>query len=208
MGQKQASPTRLTRDEWLARALDILALEGGAKLRVDAICDALGVTKGSFYWHFKDRDDFVRSVVQFWSTRFTDPVLARIAEMGGAANARLKSLMRFVSEGGFARYDVCVRAWAMQDPELVAAIVKDVDERRLAFVGSLFTDMGFKGQEAEMRARACVAYLSYEASVLAKSNDKDRSKLLEKFFDVITEPSASRSRNAAAKTSACARMSL
>jgi AcrR family transcriptional regulator len=145
MGQKQASPTRLTRDEWLARALDILALEGGAKLRVDAICDALGVTKGSFYWHFKDRDDFVRSVVQFWSTRFTDPVLARIAEMGGAANARLKSLMRFVSEGGFARYDVCVRAWAMQDPDLVAAIVKDVDERRLAFCRVSIRRYGLQG---------------------------------------------------------------
>jgi len=194
MATKTAPPKRLTRDEWLARALDILALEGGAKLRVDAICEALRVTKGSFYWHFKDRDDFVRSIVQFWSAQFTDPVVARIAEMGGAADERLKSLMRFVSEGGFARYDVSVRAWAQQDPELVAAIVKEVDERRLAFVGSLFTDMGFKGRAAEMRALACVAYLSYEASVLAKSADDCRSKMLEQFLNVMTQPMALRSR--------------
>lgn len=188
MASKKTPPKRLTRDEWLARALDILALEGGAKLRVDAICEALSVTKGSFYWHFKDRDDFVRSVVQFWSTRFTDPVVEGITEIGGTAKARLKSLMRFVSEGGFARYDVSVRAWAQQDPDLVAAIVKDVDERRLAFVGSLFTEMGLRGRAAEMRARACVAYLSYEASVLAKSADKDRSKMLDQFIDMITHP--------------------
>jgi AcrR family transcriptional regulator len=192
MAAKKTPPKRLTRHEWLARALDILALEGGAKLRVDAICDALRVTKGSFYWHFKDRDDFVRSVVQFWSAQFTDPVLERINEMGGAAKTRLKSLMRFVSEGGFARYDVSVRAWAQQDPDLVAAIVKDVDKRRLAFVGALFADMGFKVRDAEMRARACVAYLSYEASVLAKTTDKDRLKMLDQFFDVITQTSASR----------------
>jgi AcrR family transcriptional regulator len=188
MAVKEPPPRRLSREDWLAQALDVLALKGGAKLRVDAICEALSVTKGSFYWHFKDRDDFVRSVVQFWSTRFTDPVVERINEMGGAAKARLKSLMRFVSDGGFARYDVSVRAWAQQDPELVAAIVKDVDERRLAFVGSLFTAMGFKGRAAEMRARACVAYLSYEASALAKVADKDRSKMLDQFLEVITHP--------------------
>jgi hypothetical protein len=125
--------------------------------------------------------------VQFWSAQFTDPVLEHINEIGGAAKTRLRSLMRFVSEGGLARYDVSVRAWAQQDPDLVAGIVKDVDVRRLAFVGSLFTDMGFKGRDAEMRARACIAYLSFEASVLAKSNDKDRSKMLEQFFEVITQ---------------------
>jgi AcrR family transcriptional regulator len=183
---EKTRPSRLNRDEWLARALDTLTLEGGAKLRVEAICHELGVTKGSFYWHFKDRDDFVRSVVLFWSARFTDPIVARISEMGGAAKVRLKSLMRMVSEGGFARYDVSIRAWVQQDPELVAAIVKDVDERRLAFVGSLFADMGFKGRDADMRARACIAYISYEEFVLAKSNDKDRSGMLDKFLEVIT----------------------
>lgn len=198
MAAKKPPPKRLSREEWLARALDILALEGGAKLRVDAICDALNVTKGSFYWHFNDRDDFVRSVVEFWSARFTDPVLERINAMGGAARSRLRSLMWFVSEGGFARYDVSIRAWALQDPDLVAAIVKDVDERRLAFVGALFADMGFRGRDAEMRARACVAYLSYEASGLAKTTDKRRSTMLEQFLAVITQAAASRSRNAAA----------
>lgn len=188
MAAKKPPPKRLNREEWLAQALDILALEGGAKLRVDAICDALRVTKGSFYWHFKDRDDFVRSVVQFWSTRFTDPVIARINELGGTANARLNSLLRFVSEGEFARYDVSIRAWALQDPDLVAAIVKDVDERRLAFVGSLFTEMGFKGRDAEMRARACIAYLSYEASVLVKVTKKNRAKMLDQFLEVVMRP--------------------
>ena len=142
---------------WVACALDALAQGGIDAVRVEPLAKALAVTKGSFYWHFNDRDDFVRSVVEFWSARFTDPVLERINAVGGAPRSRLRSLMRFVSEGGFARYDVSIRAWALQDPDLVAAIVKDVDERRLAFVGALFADMGFRGRDAEMRARACVA---------------------------------------------------
>ena len=188
MTKRKHPPTRLSRDEWLARALDILALEGGAKLRIDTICSALGVTKGSFYWHFKDRDDFVRSVVQFWSDRFTDPVVERITSLGGSPQERTKALMHAVSEGRFARYDVSIRAWAAQDPDLVAAIVKAVDKRRLAFAGSLFTEMGLDGPVAEMRARALVAYLSFEESVLAKSKKKDRSEMLDGFFDLITQP--------------------
>lgn len=188
MSKRSASNGRLSRDEWLAQALDILAREGQAKLRIEMICAALGVTKGSFYWHFKDRDDFLQSVVQFWSDRFTDPVMQRVTDMGGTARERIETLLRVVSEGRFARYDVSIRAWAAQDPDLLSAIVEEVDKRRLAFVGSLFTEMGFEDPEAEMRARAVVAYVCYEESVLAKSRKKDRSEMLNRFFDLITQP--------------------
>ena len=188
MAPKNGLSARLSRDQWLARALDVLAMEGHAKLRLETICSELGVTRGSFYWHFKDRDDFVRSVVLYWSGQFTDPVIDHIRQLGDDAQERLRSLMHFVSEGGYARYDVCVRAWAAQDPGLVAKIVEDVDRRRLTFVRSLFTGMGFEGRESEFRARACIAYLMFEASVLVKSADQDRSKMLNRFFDVIVQP--------------------
>lgn len=185
--KKPGTNGRLSRDEWLAQALDILAREGQAKLRIDTICAALGVTKGSFYWHFKDRDDFLQSVVQFWSDRFTDPVMERVTSIGGTARQRLENLMQVVSEGRFARYDVSIRAWAAQDPDLLSAIVKEVDKRRLAFVASLFTELGFEGPEAEMRARALVAYVSYEESLLAKNNKRTRFELLNRFGRLITQ---------------------
>ena len=188
MVKKSGANGRLTRDEWLAQALDILAHEGQAKLRIELICAALGVTKGSFYWHFKDRDDFLHSVVQFWSDHFTDPVVEQVTSMGGSARERIRHLLRVVSEGRFARYDVSIRAWAAQDPDLLAAIVKEVDKRRLAFVASLFTEAGFEEPEADMRARNLVAYVSFEESVLAKSSKKARSELLNRFGDLITQP--------------------
>jgi hypothetical protein len=106
----------------------------------------------------------------------------------GAAKDRLKALMHTVSKGGYARYEVSIRAWAGQDPELIAAMVKAVDKRRLAFTRSLFEEMAFDEENAEMRAGACVAYLSYEAAVLAQSAKKDRPKVLDTFFDLITQP--------------------
>ena len=99
MSKRSGSNGRLSRDEWLAQALDILAREGQAKLRIDTICAALGVTKGSFYWHFKDRDDFLHKVVEFWSDHFTDPVVERVTSKGGTARERIKNLMQVVPEG-------------------------------------------------------------------------------------------------------------
>ncbi len=185
MAPRNGVTTRLSRDEWLARALGILATEGQAKLRVEAICAALGVTKGSFYWHFKDRDDFVCGLTRYWSDQFTDPVIAQVAQSANDAGERLKVLLYAVSDGGFARYDVSIRAWAAQDPDLVAAMVRHVDERRLAFVGSIFAELGFEGDEIGMRARACIAYLSFESSFLVKSTDDDRHNMLDAFFDMI-----------------------
>ncbi len=52
--------TRFSRVDWLARAMDVLSREGGARLRINDLCQELGVTKGSFYAHFEDRADFVR----------------------------------------------------------------------------------------------------------------------------------------------------
>ncbi|QLH39126.1 MAG: TetR/AcrR family transcriptional regulator [Defluviicoccus sp.] len=186
MSPRNGTATRLSRDQWLAQALDILATEGQAKLRIEAICKALGVTKGSFYWHFKDRDDFVRSLVLFWSEQFTDPVMSRVSQSADDAGERLRSLLRVVSEGGYARYEVSIRAWAAQDPHLVAVIVRDVDARRLAFVASLFTELGFAGPQADMRARASIAFLSFEAAILVKSPDEDRSVMRDLFFEMIT----------------------
>ena len=135
---------RLSREEWLSQALEILAREGNAKLRVDAICKALGVTKGSFYWHFRDRRDFLRSLIEYWSTAFTTVGIDAIQGLQGDARERLFGLMKLLHDAGYPRHDVSVRALAAQEPEL-AEIVRNVDRQRLAYVRSLFAEMGFSG---------------------------------------------------------------
>lgn len=68
---------RLTREEWLAKALEVLARKGVAGMRIDALSKALGVTKGSFYWHFKNRDDFTKNLLDYWMSAFTTNVRHR-----------------------------------------------------------------------------------------------------------------------------------
>ncbi len=184
-GKPNGDSQRLTREQWLAQALDVLTFEGNAKLRVDRIAAALGVTKGSFYWHFRDRDDFVRSLVEYWSVQLTETVFDYVQAQEGDARNRLYTLMTQVSNGQYARYDVSVRAWAAQEPAVVSGIVEEVDRRRLAFATSLFAELGFEGPECEMRARTLIAYLSFESSFLVKANDTMRAEMLNRFFAMI-----------------------
>ena len=80
------SATRLTKDEWLAQALDTLSKRGKSRLTIDSLVAKLGVTKGSFYWHFENRADFIQQLMEYWGKRYTDDVvekkLAAMAVLG------------------------------------------------------------------------------------------------------------------------------
>jgi AcrR family transcriptional regulator len=151
-------PARLSNEEWLARALEVLGKKGAGELTVESLARQLGVTKGSFYWHFRDRADFFRQLIEYWDERFTQTVIAEISELGGPAEERLLELMRLVLSKRLDRFEMPVRAWAQLNPAL-APLVRKVDRHRITFVRSLFLEMGFDEDEAEMRTRVFLTYM-------------------------------------------------
>jgi AcrR family transcriptional regulator len=185
--KRQDRSSRLSREAWLAQALDVLARNGNAKLRVETIAAALGVTTGSFYWHFKDRDEFLESLVRYWGTMSTDPVIEHVSNLHGDARQRLTALTDLVMREDYAQFDVSVRAWAAQEPAIQPLVI-EVDRRRLAFVRSLFAELGFEGSELEMRTRACIGYISLDPAIRDASDDSRRFEMLERFQALITRP--------------------
>jgi AcrR family transcriptional regulator len=184
---KNKSSKRLSREEWLSHALQILSREGKAKLKIESLTKDLGVTKGSFYWHFKDRADFVRSLADYWARFYTTQVIDWIDQVQGDASDRLFKLIEYLFRKDIGRYEVAMRAWAAQEPE-VARIVKEKDEQRLTFVRSLFAEMGFKGQELEMRTRTFVVFHSLELGSFARGTREEREKLLKLRHRFFTTP--------------------
>jgi AcrR family transcriptional regulator len=176
---------RLSREDWLARALDALVQHGERVLTVDALARELGVSRGSFYWHFKDRTDFIRQLVEYWFTAYTQIVPERLATVEGTAEERLMTLMEKIVSAGLARYDVAVRAWAKHDA-IAARLVKKADQFRMDYVRSLFADMGFKGEELEMRTRAFVVYLSMESGLFIAQSKQSRIKQLKRLHTFFT----------------------
>lgn len=185
---RKGRSTRLSREAWLAQALEVLAQQGNAKLRVETVAAALGVTTGSFYWHFKDRDAFLESLVRYWGTAYTDEVIEQMTGVEGDAKHRFRMLLETVVRGNYAGYDVSVRAWAAQEPKILD-LVAEVDQRRLAFMGSLLAEIGFEGEELEMRTRTALGYLVFDALIaVARNDDSERFRMLERFEALITRP--------------------
>jgi AcrR family transcriptional regulator len=169
---------RLTQDQWLAKALEVIASgEAGATIGVRELAQRLGVSTGSFYWHFRGREDFLSSLVDYWGRHFTANVAKHLTELGGPAADRLLALMDILLEKEAARYDLAIRAWAVRDP-IVARRVRIVDRQRLRVVRSLFEELGFSGTELEVRTSTFVIYHSMELSFQTRASKRERRREL------------------------------
>ena len=153
--------TALDRDAWIKGAIAILAEHGPERLRVEVLAKRLGVTKGSFYWHFKDRRDLQDAVLEFWKEgRIQDIRKQTQAEPGGEAAALLHTIEVYSSarnRKGIA-IEAAMRDWARRDPKAVA-VVEAVDAERLACACRLFLACGLGEQEAEARSLLLYAYV-------------------------------------------------
>jgi AcrR family transcriptional regulator len=144
----------LDREAWVQLATELLADEGLAGLRVEVLAKRLGVTKGSFYWHFKDRQTLLDAVLHSWRDgRIRDS--ARQAEADSAhATEQIRRVMDQYSirpNRKGVRIELAIRDWARRD-EQAAAVVEDVDRARLDHATALFRTAGFTPEEARMRA--------------------------------------------------------
>jgi AcrR family transcriptional regulator len=160
MSKKTRPKPRLTRQDWIDAAIQQLAEAGIGAVSVEQLAGRLGITRGSFYHHFADREDLLRAMLKCWAQRWSYSIREQIAALGLDPGTTLLALMRAIRSQGASDYDAPFRAWALHDP-LARAAVEQVDEARLAFIRSQFEGLGFTGLELENRARL---YLYYEVA--------------------------------------------
>jgi AcrR family transcriptional regulator len=141
---------RLSPAEWVNAGLKALAKSGFTALKADTLAKALGVSRGSFYWHFADVDAFHHAVLDAWEKLATNNIIATVEAKGGDATSRLHALAAivFAQEGALERQ---VRAWAAHSPA-AAAVQNSVDRTRRGYVEQLFRSAGFAEAEAALRA--------------------------------------------------------
>lgn len=154
---------RLSREDWLDFGLKVLRDEGPKSLKADPLCKRLGVTRGSFYWHFDSAGAFLLAVVERWETRATDHVIAAVERLKGDAAAQLRYLLRRVGELDIQLYEA-INSLREQHPEL-ASVLRRVHDRRLQFVSKLYEALGFDAPEARLRAQLTYAWAMGELLV-------------------------------------------
>jgi len=170
--------------QWLTAGLDALRKGGVAAVRVERLAGEVGVTKGSFYHHFRDRRALLDALLEYWSREMTDAEFERIASVRGGLEARLLALAEDVLEKGMGRYDPAIRAWARSDRK-VATAVAQVDKRRVRALTGFFEDAGFAAAAARTRARLFYTFLLGEPQVRSPAREHGE---LARMVKILAEP--------------------
>src|SRR4029077_13970368 len=124
----------------------------------------------SFYHHFRDRGALLDALLDFWSREMTDAEFERIRTLRGGLALRLTALAEDVLEKGVGRYDPAIRAWARHDRK-VAAVVAQVDRRRIKALAGFLEEGGFSAAEAHNPARLFYTFLLGEPQVRAPGRE-------------------------------------
>ena len=156
MAKGRANAGRLSADDWIQAGYAILADDGLEALKLDRLCTRLGVTKGSFYWHFADMAAYRSALVHAWA-QLHDRDRRHFADLGHLTpRARLSQMMASLLGERQWTLERAMREWARTDPG-VAESVRAADHRVLDAVRRAFADAGFDADEADMRANAVFA---------------------------------------------------
>lgn len=144
----------LGKEAWILAALGVLAQEGVAQVRVEPLAKKLGVTKGSFYWHFTNREDLLDALLDHWQRLATADIIAHVEAAAIAPAARLERLVLLVSRSREApNVESAIRAWGVSDAKAQRRL-SAIDEQRERYVRDLLVAHGLSLEVAARRARA------------------------------------------------------
>jgi AcrR family transcriptional regulator len=178
----------LTPDTWIEAATEVLVDQGIDHVRVDLLAQRLGVTRGSFYWHFKDREDLLRRVLQAWRETATENLTARLESAHEDPLEQLRDVLSLPFRGRAAaraaRIELAIRAWARRD-QMARFAVDEADSSRIGYIAQLFSALGFPVLEARSRAFLLYGYIVSESQMPtlgSKAQKDERRRFAERLF--------------------------
>jgi len=182
----KTAPQHLNREDWVAAARKVLVKSGIDDVKVDQLARQIRVTRGSFYWHFKSRQELLDALLQDWEAR-NHTELAEIRERWSQSTPDLSEVVAiWLSEDpGFPAFDMAIRIWARKSSN-VSQAVRRVDNAWIALLTDLFRYSGFGKTESMVRAR--IAYfhqVGYYALAIPESIE-DRLALAPFYYQTLT----------------------
>lgn len=181
----------LTPDDWVAAATEVLIDHGIDHVRVDVLAGELKVTRGSFYWHFRDREDLLRRVLQAWRDESTVQLTMRLEVARSDPRELLADVITLPFRGRAAvraaRIELAIRAWARRDPMAQAAL-DESDAARIGYHTSLFRALGFEADEAAQRAFLLYGYEVAESLMPRQGGAEARVARQRLMLQLVQQP--------------------
>ncbi len=181
--------TRTPRTSWIDGGLRALAAGGPDAVRIEPLAEALGVTKGGFYWHFDDRRALLEEMLDAWERAMIDEAIERVEGEGGDARTKLRRLFALasgvrissretsVSTRALLKIDLAIRDWARRD-EAIAKRLRRVDNRRMEYMRSLFGAFCRDEDDTEVRCLLALSLFVGSPSIAADHGARSRADVL------------------------------
>jgi len=158
----------LSVDSWIDAAMLVLAKKGIESVRVEPLAKLLGVTKGSFYWHFPDRSALLDAMLMSWRRRATLAIIERMERGQSDPVERLRALIALPKKSlrsvDGADIEASMRLWARTDSK-AAATIRDIDRLRLDYIAELLAATRRNSEDAKPRAVLVYAFILAEAAL-------------------------------------------
>lgn len=185
--QKRPRRVRLSREDWLSKARNALIAGGIDAVKIGRLAAELNVTRGGFYWHFRNREDLLEALLDSWeraTTALFESVLEGHHPSGMDEFLALCNL--WIGEEAYSpAYDSAVRDWA-RISERASCAVHRVDARRIGLIQRIFLDLGYEEREAFIRARVTYFHqVGYYALDLGETREERRA-FLPLYVKVLT----------------------
>jgi AcrR family transcriptional regulator len=176
----------LTREDWIDTATDLLASKSVDAVKIEVLATTLHITIGSFYYHFKDRNDLLLGVLQRWHERTTAHVVQSAANL--TIDQAVQRLLSLPLHGSTARraamIEFAIRSWARADT-VAHDVVSEVDRQRLAYYARAFQKAGYGKADAANKAFLVYSFQLSQALLWDAQDEKSRKKQLRHFKSLI-----------------------
>jgi AcrR family transcriptional regulator len=148
--------TKNSQLDWLEFSLDVLIKKGPDSLKITPLCDLKGVTKGSFYHHFKNRSEFIDTLMTHWYQKMTLDFITQ-ANTQESPLERLQKLDQVIASHNI-EAEMHIRAWALKD-QSIAAHLEKIDKQRQDYLANCYIELGMEKVQAQ--DIALVAYANF-----------------------------------------------
>jgi AcrR family transcriptional regulator len=177
---------RRSKEDWLGAALDVLETRGVNQVKIATLAKHLRTSRSGFYWHFRNRRDMLAQLLEYWSHVFTGVIASNPSFLEGSPEQRLVRIANTIVDQDLTRYDLAFRSWAREDA-MVAREVERVYARRMEYIGSIFSQAGFRGEELAMRTRLFACYYVWEATMFWREPKSRRKKHIGSRVRLLTQ---------------------
>ncbi len=186
---KRVKSTPLNEWDWVNAATEILVQENVRGIRIDALCKKLGVTKGSFYWHFASRAELLKAMLSNWRRRMTLNIIQNLSRGSANSKSRLLSLLtlpRRPRAPEFAQVEQSIRDWGRRVAQANEA-VGEVDRIRFEYFVKLFQDLDFSPDDARRRAYLAYTIMMGDSILHHTIQDVDSEDLMLEAVELLTQ---------------------